>query len=124
MTTTVGNVPFENIIQSPEIDFSKPIDSSAVKEKTILVTGGASGLGAGFFTAWAALGANVIIGDISEDSGRRLVEAPLDVRPRWLIAHELASPHRSRVQCSLGDRSNCTSQDTPDAASCEGQGSP
>lgn len=74
MTTTVGNVPFENIIQSPEIDFSKPIDSSAIKEKTILITGGASGLGAGFFTAWAALGANVIIGDISEDSGRRLVD--------------------------------------------------
>lgn len=75
MTNTMGNVPFENIIQSPEVDFSKPTDTSTIKDKTILITGGASGLGAGFFIAWAALGANVIIGDISESSGRRLVES-------------------------------------------------
>jgi NAD(P)-dependent dehydrogenase (short-subunit alcohol dehydrogenase family) len=75
MTNTKGNVPFENIIQSPEVDFSKPTDTSTIKDMTILVTGGASGLGAGFFTAWAALGANVIVGDINESSGRRLVES-------------------------------------------------
>jgi NAD(P)-dependent dehydrogenase (short-subunit alcohol dehydrogenase family) len=75
MTNTKGNIPFENIIQSPEVDFSKPTDTSTIKDKTILITGGASGLGAGFFTAWAALGANVIIGDINESRGRQLVES-------------------------------------------------
>jgi NAD(P)-dependent dehydrogenase (short-subunit alcohol dehydrogenase family) len=74
MTGTAGNVPLESAIQSPEVDFSKPIDNSAIKDQTIVITGGASGLGAGFFTAWAALGANVIIGDVSEDSGRHLVD--------------------------------------------------
>jgi NAD(P)-dependent dehydrogenase (short-subunit alcohol dehydrogenase family) len=74
MTSTVGHVPLEPTIKSPEVDFSKPADLSTIKDKTILITGGASGLGASFFTAWAAFGANVIIGDISEDGGRRLVD--------------------------------------------------
>ena len=74
MVNEAGAVPFESTIQSPEVDFSKPTDLSNIRDKTILITGGASGLGAGFFTAWAALGANVIIGDINEDSGRRLVD--------------------------------------------------
>ena len=74
MANTAGIVPFENTIQSPEVDFSSSTDTASIKDKTILITGGASGLGAGFFTAWAALGANVIIGDISEESGRRLVD--------------------------------------------------
>jgi NAD(P)-dependent dehydrogenase (short-subunit alcohol dehydrogenase family) len=69
-----GHVPLEPAIQSPAVDFSKPADSSTIRDRTILITGGASGLGAGFFTAWAALGANVVIGDINEDSGRRLVD--------------------------------------------------
>lgn len=74
MTNLPGYQPLGSTLQSPEVDFSKPTDHSAIKEKTILITGGASGLGAGFFAAWAALGANVIVGDINEDSGRELVE--------------------------------------------------
>ena len=74
MANTDGNVPFENTIQSAPVDLSEPTDTSSLKDKTILITGGASGLGAAFFTAWATLGANVIIGDISEESGRRLVD--------------------------------------------------
>src|SRR2546423_13724244 len=75
MANKAGIIPFESTIQSPAVDFSLPPDLSSIKDKTILITGGASGLGAGFFTAWAALGANVIVGDISESSGRRLVES-------------------------------------------------
>ncbi|OOF99109.1 hypothetical protein ASPCADRAFT_204767 [Aspergillus carbonarius ITEM 5010] len=36
-----------------------------LKDKTILITGGASGLGAAFSTRWASAGAQVIIGDIN-----------------------------------------------------------
>ena len=74
MTTSSGTVSFETTIQSAEADFSRKLDTSNIKERTILITGGASGIGAAFFTEWAALGGNVIIGDISEDSGRKLVE--------------------------------------------------
>lgn len=68
-----GNVAFAKTVQSSEVDFSKKLDTSGMRGKTILITGGASGLGAAFFTSWAAMGANVIIGDISENSGRSLV---------------------------------------------------
>ncbi|KAJ5753272.1 short chain dehydrogenase/reductase [Penicillium odoratum] len=40
-------------------------DPAQIKGKTILITGGASGFGAGFSARWAAAGANVIIGDIN-----------------------------------------------------------
>jgi NAD(P)-dependent dehydrogenase (short-subunit alcohol dehydrogenase family) len=64
-------------LQSPPIDVHStiPIDASWVKDKTILITGGASGFGAGFFSRWAAYGANVIIGDVSTKKGEALVES-------------------------------------------------
>ena len=74
MANSSGTVSFETTIQSPEVDFSKTLDISTIKDKTILITGGASGIGAAFFIEWAGLGANVVIGDISEDRGRKLVE--------------------------------------------------
>jgi NAD(P)-dependent dehydrogenase (short-subunit alcohol dehydrogenase family) len=40
-------------------------DPAPIKGKTILITGGASGFGAGFSARWAAAGANVILGDIN-----------------------------------------------------------
>lgn len=41
-------------------------DPARIKGKTILITGGASGFGAGFSARWAAAGATVIIGDINQ----------------------------------------------------------
>ena len=58
---------------SPRLDLLSPIDSSWVKDKTIVITGGASGIGEGFFKRWAAAGANVIVGDINVEKGARLV---------------------------------------------------
>lgn len=58
---------------SPRLDLLSPIDESWVKGKTILITGGASGLGEGFFRKWAAAGANLIIGDVNVDKGANLV---------------------------------------------------
>jgi hypothetical protein len=52
----------EEIRQSPPVDTSAPYDAAWVAGKTILITGGASGFGEGFFRKWADHGANVIIG--------------------------------------------------------------
>ncbi|KAF2652954.1 NAD(P)-binding protein [Lophiostoma macrostomum CBS 122681] len=61
------------IRQSPPIDLSKPYSASWVKDKTILITGGASGFGAGFVRHWAKHGASVVIGDINVPKGDALV---------------------------------------------------
>ena len=53
---------------------STPVsDTSFLKDKTILITGGASGFGAGFLRRWAAAGACVVIGDISVQKGDQLI---------------------------------------------------
>ncbi|KAJ4304512.1 hypothetical protein N0V90_000038 [Kalmusia sp. IMI 367209] len=60
------------IRQSPPLDFSIPYDPAWVKGKTILVTGGSSGFGAGFVRKWAINGATVINGDINVEKGDAL----------------------------------------------------
>ena len=52
--------------QSPPIDTSLPYDSTTISGKTIVITGGASGFGEGFFRKWAEEGGNEISrGDIA-----------------------------------------------------------
>lgn len=63
----------ESVRQSPPVDTSAPYDPDWVAGKTILITGGASGFGEGFFRKWASHGANVIIGDINDKRGESLV---------------------------------------------------
>ncbi|CAI4212778.1 unnamed protein product [Parascedosporium putredinis] len=55
------------------VDLSSPYDRDAVAGKTILITGGASGLGAAFAKTWASHGAHVIIGDVDDAAGEALV---------------------------------------------------
>jgi NAD(P)-dependent dehydrogenase (short-subunit alcohol dehydrogenase family) len=64
----------DKVRQSQPVDTSAPYNPDWVKGKTILITGGASGLGEGFFRKWASHGANVIIGDINDTRGKTLVE--------------------------------------------------
>lgn len=59
--------------ESKPVDTSKSIDSTSLKDQTILITGGAAGFGAAFFTQWASYGATVIIGDINHAAGEKLV---------------------------------------------------
>jgi len=54
-------------------DTETPIDLSGLDGKTILITGGASGFGEGFFRKWAENGANAIIADINSTKGKALV---------------------------------------------------
>ncbi|PGH09561.1 hypothetical protein GX51_00667 [Blastomyces parvus] len=55
------------------MDFNKAIPLDFIRGKTILLTGGASGFGAAFFSRWAAEGATVIMGDINAAAGTELV---------------------------------------------------
>lgn len=84
----------EAIRQSPPLDFEGIADDSWVKDKTIIITGGASGLGAGFCSRWAAAGATIIIGDINVLGSEKLVQ---DVRK------ETANPNVHFVQCNVTD---------------------
>ncbi|MCJ1312402.1 hypothetical protein MMC25_006076 [Agyrium rufum] len=64
----------EKIGQSPPLEFPGSIDDSWVKDKVILITGGASGFGAGFVRRWAKAGAFIVIGDVNTAHGEALVE--------------------------------------------------
>lgn len=69
-----GRIPVGNaVIRSNPVDVSIPINYKNIKDKTILITGGASGFGAACFQLWAEHGANVIIGDVNEKAGAELV---------------------------------------------------
>ena len=73
-----GNIKYSRealVRQSPPLDFSDIPDDRWVKDKTIIITGGASGLGASFLRRWAIAGANVIIGDINVQAGDQLIRS-------------------------------------------------
>ncbi|KAI9642130.1 hypothetical protein NHQ30_008932 [Ciborinia camelliae] len=76
MTTSdsTRNNVVDIIRQSPPVDTTSPYDAGWVAGKTIIITGGASGFGEGFFRKWAENGANVIIGDVNSTRGKALVE--------------------------------------------------
>ncbi|ORY14927.1 hypothetical protein BCR34DRAFT_598831 [Clohesyomyces aquaticus] len=82
------------IRQSPPIDLSKPYDAAWVKDKTILITGGASGFGAGFVRRWAENGATVIVGDINVAKGDALVRQ---------IQKETGNQRVNFVHCDVTD---------------------
>ncbi|KXH39198.1 short chain dehydrogenase [Colletotrichum nymphaeae SA-01] len=64
-------IPVTNL--SPPVDTTQPYDASTLAGKTVLITGGALGLGAAFAREWASHGANVIVGDINPSAGEALV---------------------------------------------------
>lgn len=77
VTPTSPDSVVDRIGQSARLSpsqLSTPVtDTTFLKNKTILITGGASGFGAGFLRRWAAAGATVVIGDINVQQGDRLV---------------------------------------------------
>ncbi|KAL8839588.1 MAG: hypothetical protein Q9170_001692 [Blastenia crenularia] len=80
--------------QSPPFDISHVPDDSWMKNKVIVITGGASGFGAGFLRRWAAAGAVVIAADINVQNGDQLVR---DVKK------ETGNPHLHFVHCDVTD---------------------
>ncbi|KXT12384.1 hypothetical protein AC579_1706 [Pseudocercospora musae] len=57
--------------QSVPIDFTKQYDLSALQGRAALVTGGASGIGAGVVKALGEAGAYVVIADIDQEAGEK-----------------------------------------------------
>ncbi|OAA60319.1 NAD(P)-binding domain protein [Niveomyces insectorum RCEF 264] len=57
----------------PPAPVDAPYLPAGVAGKTILITGGASGFGAAFSRHWAKHGAYIMIGDIDETAGEKLV---------------------------------------------------
>lgn len=80
--------------QSPPLDFSNIPDDSWVKDKTILITGGASGFGAGFLKRWAKAGANVIIGDVNVQKGDEIIRS---------LSKETGNKNLHFVHCDVRD---------------------
>ncbi|KAM0269071.1 hypothetical protein ACHAQH_009820 [Verticillium albo-atrum] len=67
---------------SAPIDTTAPYDVSGLAGKTILITGGALGIGAAFARYWASHGANIVIGDINDEAGQNLVAEIREAHPR------------------------------------------
>jgi NAD(P)-dependent dehydrogenase (short-subunit alcohol dehydrogenase family) len=80
--------------QSKPVDTTKPFDLTTIHGRTILITGGASGFGEGFFRKWAAAGANVIIGDVNGARGKALVEE---------VRKQTGNEHHHYVHCDVTD---------------------
>lgn len=59
--------------QSPPFNINHVPDDSWVKDKVVIITGGASSFGAGFLRRWAAAGAVVIVADVNVAKGDQLV---------------------------------------------------
>lgn len=78
--------------QSPPIDMSVPYNEAEIRDKTIVITGGASGFGAAFVQKWATCGATVIVGDISVDKGDQLVRS---------LRKETSNPNLFFVHCDV-----------------------
>ena len=80
--------------QSPAFDTNAVLDETWVKDKTIIITGGASGFGEGFFRRWAADGATVVIGDINVQRGDQLVRE---------VRNETGNPNLHFFHCDVTD---------------------
>jgi NAD(P)-dependent dehydrogenase (short-subunit alcohol dehydrogenase family) len=84
----------EKVRQSPPVDTTEPYDPAWVAGKTIIITGGASGFGAGFAKKWALNGANVFVADVNKAKGQALVEE---------MRKESGSAHHHFVYCDVAN---------------------
>lgn len=54
------------------VDLKKSVDYAALKDRNVLVTGGASGFGKAFVHMFAYHGANVVVADLQDGPGKEL----------------------------------------------------
>ncbi|MCJ1304089.1 hypothetical protein MMC08_006901 [Hypocenomyce scalaris] len=84
----------EKVRQSPPLDDMATYDEAWVKNKTIVITGGASGFGEGFLRRWAAAGATVVVGDVNVQKGEKLIEE---------VREETGNKNLHFVRCDVRD---------------------
>lgn len=77
----------KTIQQSPRIDVTKSFDPFTIRNKTILVTGAANGLGSHMVRRWASHGAHIIIGDIDTSAGESLTSELRSLYPSSTFAY-------------------------------------
>ncbi|KAL2066805.1 hypothetical protein VTL71DRAFT_1229 [Oculimacula yallundae] len=65
---------------SPPVDCGKEVDASHLKGKTVVVTGGANGIGEAYVRALNAAGLNVCIGDMDVKGGTKLANELRNVK--------------------------------------------
>ncbi|KAI9714792.1 MAG: hypothetical protein M1820_000081 [Bogoriella megaspora] len=106
-----AKIAFDPTDVTEKIDFTRPINTSSLKDLSILITGGANGLGALLSTQLAQHGAIITIADIAAEAGEKLASeinskgfqatfiqtdvTSWDAQLRAFKAAIHASPHRS-----------------------------
>lgn len=93
----------QTIKQSLPVDVTKPYDPSTLKDKTVVITGGANGLGAHMVRHWAAHGANVVIGDVTDGAGEELVASLRMAYPKGVFEFRHCDVTDWESQVSLFD---------------------
>ncbi|EPS36828.1 hypothetical protein H072_9630 [Dactylellina haptotyla CBS 200.50] len=89
--------PNPDVYQTPEVDIKGSWDEASVKNKTFLITGGASGIGAGMAKKLAGLGGTVIIGDLQ--NAQSFVDE---------VRKSTGNPNIHSVQCDMTNyKSQC-----------------
>lgn len=73
MAPSSGTIPHTNTIHSGPVDFSLPLPHEDLQGKVVLITGGASGIGAALARALVQHGAQVLVGDIDAALGTQVV---------------------------------------------------
>ncbi|KAH8805444.1 hypothetical protein F5884DRAFT_679109 [Xylogone sp. PMI_703] len=112
------------------VDCKVKPDLSVLKGKSVIVTGGASGLGEGYVRAFSTNGAFVTFGDIDETKGKKLAEetgaqfVKVDVanwehQVQMFKAAKAASPHKSVdiviANAGIGGRDSLWELQDPDS---------
>ena len=65
-------MPIEPYQAGHAVDPSSPTDTSVLKDKSVIITGGASGLGLAYVKAFASHGAFVTFGDLNSSAGQKI----------------------------------------------------
>lgn len=67
------------------VDLKRSIDYAALKDRNVLITGGASGFGKAFVHMFADHGANVVVGDIQDGPGKDLEKELSDKGAKYVL---------------------------------------